>query len=261
MSSKKEPASIYTSLPTLPRIASAYDPLHSTASDRAAVAQLSTLTQHGSAQYLLEQHLEHEHLVEHNKRNYRIKYDRKLSKKRRRLEPAASVDLDHEPHPRAQEPAKKTTKRTVIDRTPLPQGYPSGSLLSSLHLYAAEHYAAHHALVPALTTTTPLLPPQLLSHFNSVTQSLNAHEERLLKQPNLPPDDVKLVKQTRTRIGARKHAWTNVERAFEPSALVAIGMLTDLLVQDAAQQPVPPVSLEHFLPPGFDLPIPPAAET
>ncbi|GAA5981918.1 hypothetical protein JCM5350_006564 [Sporobolomyces pararoseus] len=121
-----------------------------------------------------------------------------------------------------------------------PQTFPPSSLLSSIHLHASHLFASNNSLLPPLTTEAPLLPPHLLTHFNQFSSSLNTQEEALLKQEGLSLKQLGKIRENRLgRIGrgSRKGVWTNVEKKFDSSALVAIGMLTKLLVEDALQPP------------------------
>jgi len=69
-----------------------------------------------------------------------------------------------------------------------------------------------------------------LTHFNQVSTSLNAQEEILLRRaPELSLKQLGKVRENRLgKIGrgSRNHAWNNVEKKFNPSALVAMGEFT-----------------------------------
>ncbi|GAA5969677.1 hypothetical protein JCM3765_006109 [Sporobolomyces pararoseus] len=129
-----------------------------------------------------------------------------------------------------------------------PQNFPSGSLLFSIHLHASHLFASNNSLLPPLTSEAPLLPPHLLTHFNKLSNSLNTQEESLLKQEGLSLKQLGQIRENRlgkVGRGSRKGVWTNVEKKFDSSALVALGMLTKLLVEDALQPPRIEIS-EHF---------------
>ncbi|GAA6009860.1 hypothetical protein JCM11491_000843 [Sporobolomyces phaffii] len=126
------------------------------------------------------------------------------------------------------------------------------SLLSSLHLHASHLYASTHSLLPPLTTEAPLLPPHLLTHFNHVSTALNAEEQLLLEQPGLSVKQLNRVRDNRLGkmgTGTRKRVWTNCEKKFEPSSLVALGMLTKLLVEDSLKPPTIEISHHRSPPP------------
>ncbi|GAA5879278.1 hypothetical protein JCM16303_003147 [Sporobolomyces ruberrimus] len=166
--------------------------------------------------------------------------------------------------------------------TELPEHFPSGSLLSSLHLHASQHFTSHHSILPPLTTSTPLLPPHLLTHFTNLSKEINEEEEALLKKEGMTRRDLKKVREGRLGKmgrGGRKGVWKKAEKGFDASGLVALGMLTKLLVEDSLKPPPPPPRIEisqHSPPPplplidelegdtttrtgeGSELPIPPA---
>lgn len=100
------------------------------------------------------------------------------------------------------------------------------SLLSSLHLHASQHFTSHHSILPPLTTSTPLLPPHLLTHFTNLSKEINEEEEALLKKEGMTRRDLKKVREGRLGKmgrGGRKGVWRNAEKGFDASGLVALG--------------------------------------
>jgi len=108
------------------------------------------------------------------------------------------------------------------------------SLLASLHSHSSALFTSTLSLLPPLTSTTPLLPPHLLTHFAQLQESLHAEEEALLGSLKRKGqmNEVKRGRIGRLGGGSRKGAWANAERAFESSALVAMGMFEVPWVSD-----------------------------
>ncbi|BGP29568.1 hypothetical protein JCM10296v2_001307 [Rhodotorula toruloides] len=139
----------------------------------------------------------------------------------------------------------------------LPEGFPSTDLLSSIQTHATRLFETRHNLLPPLTLTSPLLPRPIVEHFDHVIAQMNEEEERVAREGK---GDVWLAwKQSRiTKAGAgtRKAVWTDVNRAFEGPTLVALGMLTQLLVEDVVAQEgqqlpeLPPDMTDKDGPPG-----------
>ncbi|GAA5902546.1 hypothetical protein JCM8208_006919 [Rhodotorula glutinis] len=132
-----------------------------------------------------------------------------------------------------------------LDDVDLPPGFPSHDLLTSLHSHASHLLASTHNLVPSPTSSSSRLPRAARAHFDALEQRAQAQEARLARWGI--DAELKAVKATRIRrkgAGTRRALWADADRAFEGTALVALGMLTELLVQDAAAAP-------------GDLPLPP----
>ncbi|GAA5846609.1 hypothetical protein JCM9279_006760 [Rhodotorula babjevae] len=133
-----------------------------------------------------------------------------------------------------------------LDDDVLPPGFPSHDLLTSLHSHASHLLTSTHNLVPPPSSSPRSgLPPAAQAHFAALEQRALAQEARLARWGT--DAELKAVKATRIRrkgAGTRRALWANADRAFEGTALVALGMLAELLVQDAAASP-------------GDLPLPP----
>ncbi|BGO89085.1 hypothetical protein NBRC10512_003830 [Rhodotorula toruloides] len=124
-----------------------------------------------------------------------------------------------------------------LEEPELSEGFPSTDLLSSIQNHATQLFETRHNLLPPLTLTNPLLPEPLVEHFDNLIAQMNDEEERVAREGK---GDVWLAwKQSRISkagAGTRKAVWTDVSRAFEGTALVALGMLTQLLVKDVVAQ-------------------------
>ncbi|TNY24014.1 hypothetical protein DMC30DRAFT_239969 [Rhodotorula diobovata] len=134
-----------------------------------------------------------------------------------------------------------------LEDVQLPPDFPSHDLLVSLHSHASHHLSTTHHLVPPLSPSSPSLPPSALAHFDDLAQRATEQEERLAARGTVA--QWKAVRATRIRkagAGRRRGLWADAERGFEGTALVAMGMLAELLVRDAATSP-------------GDLPLPPPA--
>ncbi|GAA6064157.1 hypothetical protein JCM10212_004738 [Sporobolomyces blumeae] len=132
--------------------------------------------------------------------------------------------------------------RTHAVEVDVPQGFPPGPLLASVHDHASHLFVRTRNLLPPLTSSRPCLAPDLVQHFRQVEQVLNDEEEQVTLRDRIKVKELDEVKRTRVMTrgaGERKGAWTDAERAFESSALVAVGMLAQLLVEDAVN-PVQP---------------------
>ncbi|GAA6030140.1 hypothetical protein JCM8097_009281 [Rhodosporidiobolus ruineniae] len=136
-----------------------------------------------------------------------------------------------------------------IQQAALPEGFPSSELLTAIQTHTASLMSSRHSLLPALTPSAPFLPSPLQAHFTALSASIDAREAAAAREGR--KDEYMALKQSRIRkigAGARWGAWTDAERAFEGSALVAMGMLTQLLVQDVvlggAPPPAPPALAE-----------------
>ncbi|BGP13282.1 hypothetical protein JCM10213_004948 [Rhodosporidiobolus nylandii] len=128
-----------------------------------------------------------------------------------------------------------------VDEADLPSNFPSSGLLHSVHSHIASLMTSHHSLLPPLTPSSPNLPPDLRAHFDALADHHNAEEERLARTGS----SKQWAAMKRTRIGklgggVRHGAWTDAGKAFEGSALLAMGMLAQLLVEDAVRGPPPP---------------------
>ncbi|GAA5932135.1 hypothetical protein JCM3775_004248 [Rhodotorula graminis] len=125
-----------------------------------------------------------------------------------------------------------------LDDVDLPPGFPSHDLLTSLHSHASHLLTSTHNLVPPPSASTSRLPPAAQAHFDALEQRAQAQEARLARWGT--DAELKAVKATRIRrkgAGTRRALWADADRAFEGPALVALGMLAELLVQDAAAAP------------------------
>ncbi|GAA6048106.1 hypothetical protein JCM3770_000194 [Rhodotorula araucariae] len=132
-----------------------------------------------------------------------------------------------------------------LEEAPLPADFPSHDLLTSIYSHATSLFAAKHHLVPRLTPSAPTLPRAALAHFDALVQRVAEQEQRVARTGTVA--QLRAIKATRIRgwgAGRRRALWADADRAFEGTALVALGMLTQLLVQDAAGDlPLPPPAL------------------
>ncbi|GAA5878582.1 hypothetical protein JCM3774_004072 [Rhodotorula dairenensis] len=136
-----------------------------------------------------------------------------------------------------------------LEEPDLPPDFPSSDLFAAVHAHASQVYEARHHLLPPLTPAAPLLAPSARSHFDAVAARVNQAEEHAVRTGTREV----AAAWRRTRIlkanaGERRGIWTDANRAFEGSALVALGLLTRLLVEDAVtseaeQLPDPPAPL------------------
>ncbi|GAA5979243.1 hypothetical protein JCM10908_002853 [Rhodotorula pacifica] len=132
----------------------------------------------------------------------------------------------------------------------LPPDFPPSDLFTALHSRASNLYQSRHNLLPPLTPSAPVLSPSHQAHFNALHARINKAEERAIRMGT--KDVVAAWKRTRIHkqnAGERRGIWTDARRAYEGSALVALGLLTQLLVEDAVN------SEAERLP---DLPLPPS---
>ncbi|BGP37151.1 hypothetical protein JCM10450v2_001057 [Rhodotorula kratochvilovae] len=134
-----------------------------------------------------------------------------------------------------------------LEEAELPEDFPSHDLLTSIHSHATTLLASKHHLVPRLMRSSPLLPPRAVAHFDSLARRVQEQEKYIERKGTKA--QLRALKTTRIRgegAGRRRWLWADADRAFEGTALVALGMLAQLLVQDAAALP-------------GDLPLPPPA--
>ncbi|GAA5901802.1 uncharacterized protein JCM6883_000402 [Sporobolomyces salmoneus] len=278
--------SIYTSLPIPPPVTSQYDPSNAHVGERESTLRLSQLVQQGPVDYILRQALNEQkgkELLAMRKQGWRTRQQggeasdsEGGSSKRGRKRSArgwsstgAEGGDDEKTDRESGVPRKKTGKhkkskgdlpRLVREapRIDVPSNFPSASLLSSLHLQASQLFASTNSLLPPLTMDTPLLPSHLLAHFNQLSAALNKQEEEILVQPGLSNGQWNRAKENRIQArgaGERRGVWNNVEKKFDSTALVALGMLTKLLVEDAIQPPRIEIS-QHSPPTPFEVDVP-----
>ncbi|GAA5916387.1 hypothetical protein JCM5296_006196 [Sporobolomyces johnsonii] len=132
----------------------------------------------------------------------------------------------------------------------LPEDFPSGDLLAALHTHTATLFTSTYHLLPPLSTSNPVHSPELIAHFDALEAELNQQEEELGKQAT--PAQWKALKKERLNAawpGARRRAWVDGERAFDASALVALGMLSQLLAEDSVHRPSQDASPQPAGPP------------
>ncbi|KAI5480987.1 hypothetical protein MNV49_006173 [Pseudohyphozyma bogoriensis] len=122
----------------------------------------------------------------------------------------------------------------------VPPGFPSGDLLSAILAYSTSYFSASHLLLPPLSTTSPFLPPTAIAQIESLKTQLAEHDEAIVRDQG-PKHAAKISEMKKSwgkkARGEREGVWTDVERAFEPSALVALSMLLELLVADQLLDP------------------------
>ncbi|GAA5851040.1 hypothetical protein JCM8547_009161 [Rhodosporidiobolus lusitaniae] len=127
-----------------------------------------------------------------------------------------------------------------VERAELPQGFPSSDLFHSLHAHASSLMISQHALLPPLTLSSPKLPRHVKRHFSALRKSINEAELNVAKYGSLR--EVKEFGKTRLpgkMKGGRRAVWADADKAFESSALIAMGMLSQLLAEDAASPSFP----------------------
>ncbi|GAA5955145.1 hypothetical protein JCM21900_001624 [Sporobolomyces salmonicolor] len=120
----------------------------------------------------------------------------------------------------------------------LPEDFPSGDLLTALHTRTATLFTSTYHLLPPLSTFNPVHSPEVIAHFDALEAELNQQEEELGKQATA--EQWNALKKGRLNAawpGARRGAWVDGERAFDASALIALGMLSQLLAEDVVQRP------------------------
>ncbi|SCV72676.1 BQ2448_4213 [Microbotryum intermedium] len=111
----------------------------------------------------------------------------------------------------------------------IPSDFPSGSLLSNLHSHVSRQLAASCNTVLPLTVDEPIQPPSVLHHFEQLHAEEFGDEERCF--------DIASTRQwknfkktmradplsTSQKVIGWKKEWRNADRAFEDSALAAMG--------------------------------------
>lgn len=119
---------------------------------------------------------------------------------------------------------QQSTRNLESQAHPGPAFRITQDLFTALHDRATQLYSARHNLLPPLTPSEPFLAESDQAHFDGVHARLNAEEERAIRQGS------KAIARAwkRTRIqkanaGERRGVWTDASRAFEGSALVALG--------------------------------------
>ncbi|GJN87895.1 hypothetical protein Rhopal_000850-T1 [Rhodotorula paludigena] len=127
------------------------------------------------------------------------------------------------------------TPEVDLPEVSLPSNFPSHHLIDAIHSHATDILASKHHLVPALTPAAPILPAPAIAHFESLAELANEQELRVAREGTRK----QWLAWKKTRIGragagTRKAIWADAHRAFEGTALVALGMLSQLLVEDAA---------------------------
>ncbi|KAK4056329.1 hypothetical protein OIO90_002773 [Microbotryomycetes sp. JL221] len=126
----------------------------------------------------------------------------------------------------------------------IPEHFPSADLLWSILTDTSDSLSSSFNILPTLTADIPSLPPDAIAHFEDVIAS-QAQQE--LDQLTANPTTYQLRKIERRRISRQsnvakgdkmrrghKNSWRNCEKQFEASALVAIGMLLELVAKDIA---------------------------
>ncbi|KWU45645.1 hypothetical protein RHOSPDRAFT_32567 [Rhodotorula sp. JG-1b] len=164
------------------------------------------------------------------------------------------TELEATTHTRSRRDKVQRTRRRVkklkqslripeidLERPDLPPDFPPSGLFTALHARTSHLYEARHNLLAPLTlaptpttTSSATLPEPVRAHFDALRTRLNAEEERAVRGGTR--DVVTAWKRTRIQkanAGERRAVWTDVSRAYEGSALVALGLLTQLLVKDA----------------------------
>ncbi|KAK4704085.1 hypothetical protein P7C70_g2131, partial [Phenoliferia sp. Uapishka_3] len=205
-------------------------------SDRNNKSHLATLTNHlevGSPSAILNDHLKAQVLASTQRTADWAAQRRKAGKetglsdvqrgKRRRIEEGWAGE-NYEP--------------VEVPDVEKPHEFPSNNLLSSLHSHAATRFASQGLLQPPLTPTNPYLPPSSLEKIESVKAALDAQEEADARRTaGRGWRDVKANWYKTKDRGERKSAWRDVERKLEPSAMVALGILVELLAADSLSDP------------------------
>lgn len=106
-------------------------------------------------------------------------------------------------------------------------------LLSSIHSHATSLFSANHFLLPPLTyssisTNSDVLAPEVIEEVNKLRQESAKIEHQLATVPVMRNKVYAKFKEGRiygAGKGEREGVWTEVERGFDPSALVATGSL------------------------------------
>ncbi|KAL8291776.1 hypothetical protein RQP46_002034 [Phenoliferia psychrophenolica] len=204
---------------------------------KAHLVSLESRLSLGSPTALLNDHLRAEALAAKQRTADWAQQRRKAGKE------TALSDVQRGKRRRIEEGWKESTEEVVeVPQVERPQGFPSNDLLSSLHSHAAHHFASHHLLLPPLTPSSPLLPPSSLAHLEALKAILDAQDEEAARRYG-EYGGVKRWNDTKSnwyRVkdrGDRKRAWRDVERKLEPSALVALGILAELLTSDTLHDP------------------------
>ncbi|SGY66905.1 BQ5605_C004g02719 [Microbotryum silenes-dioicae] len=117
------------------------------------------------------------------------------------------------------------------------------SLLSSLHSHVSRRLAASYNIVLPLTIDEPFQSPSVLQHFEELHADEFASEERCFEMAS--ERQWKKFKKalranplsTSQKVVGWKKEWRNADRAFEDSALVAMGILLKLHARDLCQNP------------------------
>ncbi|GAA5984396.1 hypothetical protein JCM11641_000123 [Rhodosporidiobolus odoratus] len=125
----------------------------------------------------------------------------------------------------------------------LRSSFPSDDLLHSIHSHTSRFLESQYSLVPPLTPSSPSLPEDLRQHFDGRAAVQVAEEERIAREGTSTQFAAMKRMRVHKRGGGLWHGvWTDAGRAFEGNALVALGMLSQLLVEDAARSAETPAT-------------------
>lgn len=104
---------------------------------------------------------------------------------------------------------------------------PPQDLLHSIHAHTSSLFASKHLILPRLTKDDPFLPPDVVAHLATIHTELVAKEDAALANPATTRAEWDAVRERRgdmsRKEGPWKGVWTDGERAFDASALVAVG--------------------------------------
>ncbi|GAA6000772.1 hypothetical protein JCM10207_004653 [Rhodosporidiobolus poonsookiae] len=267
------------SYPFLPPVSSHFDPQSSHLAERDNLRQLAALTERGGAAVFLEhvlkdslrdrrrQHLDgaksdsdsderelrDKGFVHRRKRTRSVTFDGATTGLEGDDEAGSESDdgeegriaTAREKRARARRRSKRRREEVKlpeveVDEVPVPPDFPADTLFSAIHTHTSTLFSSRHNLLPPLTPAQPFLSPELKAHFDAEEARINDEEEAAAKAG----EQAKFMAYKRTRVGkagggGRYAAWTDAGKAFEGTALVALGLLSKLLVEDAARPATP----------------------